>query len=105
MSVEQIQQAETNHEAMLFATADAAQAARIVSLWACPTIPDQHIPEALGIPPSLWAEQKRQGDTPPLFLIGRRLFCRTSDLRKWLDGKADAGRPGSKKMRARTVAA
>ena len=103
MSTEQIDQAETNREAMLLATADAEQARRVVLLWQRPTIPDHEIPDAVGIPPTLWAALKSQGDTPPLFLIGRRLFVRTADLKAWLDGKAKDGRPGSKRLRAKAV--
>lgn len=105
MSIEAIEQAATNKEAALLATADAAQAARVVSLWARPTIPDADIPEAIGIPPTLWASLKAAGDTPPLFTIGRRLFVKTTDLRAWLDRKAAAGRPGSKRLRARSSGA
>lgn len=100
MSTEAIEQATTNREAALLATADAEQARRVVLLWQRPNIPDGDIPDAIGIPPSLWATCKSEGDTPPLFQIGRRLFVRTSDLRAWLDGKAKGGRPGSKRLRA-----
>ena len=81
--------------------------ADVVLLWQRPTIPDADIPDAIGIPPSLWGALKAEGDTPPLFTIGRRLFVRTQDLRAWLDLKAKVGRPGSKKLRreSRTVAA
>lgn len=100
MSTEQIDRCDTNEQALLYAQTDLAQAQRIAAMWAAPVIVDSDIPECLKIPPSLWAEQKRQGDTPPLFLIGRRLFARTSDLRAWLDEKAAQGRPGSKSRRA-----
>lgn len=100
MSIDAIAQCETNKEAAYLAAADAAQAQRVVSIWARPTIPDADIPEAVGIPPSLWGALKAEGDTPPLFTIGRRLFVRTADLREWLDAKAKDGRPGSKKRRA-----
>jgi hypothetical protein len=99
MSIEAIDQAATNREAADIATADAAQAQRVVLLWQRYTLPDQDIPEALGIPYSLWATVKSEGDGPPLFVIGRRLFVRTTDLRSWLDLKAEGGRPGSKKLR------
>jgi hypothetical protein len=99
MSTEAIELAETNREAALLATADAAQAQRRVLLWQCPTIPDADIPEALSIPPSLWTTLKAEGDTPPLFQIGRRVFTRTADLKAWADAKAKAGRPGSKRLR------
>lgn len=105
MSVEAIDQCETNREAAYLAAADAAQAQRVVLLWQRPTIPDSEIPEAVGIPPSLWSALKSEGDTPPLFMIGRRLFVKTDDLRAWLDKKAQGGRPGSKKLRQREVAA
>lgn len=104
MSIEAIEQAATNREAALLATADAAQAQRVVSLWQRPNIPDADIPEAIGIPPTLWAALKSAGDTPNLFQIGRRLFVRTSDLKAWLDAKAQAGKPGSKKLRTGAAA-
>ena len=101
MSIEAIEQAETNREAALLAQADAMQAQRVVALWQRPTIPDCDIPEAIGIPPTLWATCKAEGDTPPLFQIGRRLFARTEDLRRWLFAKAKNGQPGSKRLRAK----
>lgn len=101
MSTEALLQADTNAEAAFIATEDAAVTRREVLLWQKPTLRDSEIPDALGIPSSLWQECKRAGDTPPLFQIGRRLFCRTEDLRKWLDAKARAGAPGSKPLRAR----
>jgi hypothetical protein len=103
MSIEAIEQAETNREAAYLAQADAAQAQRVVAIWQRPTIPDSDIPEAIGIPPSLWGSLKSEGDTPPLFTIGRRLFVRTIDLRDWLDSKAKDGRPGSKSLRKRAA--
>jgi hypothetical protein len=78
----------------------AAQAARIASLWNWPLIPDGQIHEALGIAESQWAAQKRIGDTPPLFTIGRRLFVRSVDLLQWVNDKAAVGKPGSKARRA-----
>jgi hypothetical protein len=104
MSTEAIEQAETNREAMLLATADAEQARRIVLLWQKPAIPDQEIPDAVQIPPSLWSTLKAQGDTPPLFTIGRRVFVKTADLLAWLDAKARDGRPGSKRLRQQASA-
>ena len=101
MSTEAIEQAATNREAADLAAADASQAQRVVLLWQRPTIPDAEIPEALGIPPSLWGALKAEGDTPKLFTIGRRLFVRTEDLRAWLTAKAAGGRPGSRKLRKR----
>lgn len=99
MSTEAINVAETNREAAYLATADAQQAQRIATLWGLPTIADSDIPDALQIPRSLWAQLKSEGDTPPLFEIGRRLFARTDDLRSWLYEKAQHGRPGSKRLR------
>lgn len=101
MSIEEVEATETNREAALLATADAQVAKRQVLLWQKPTLRDSEIPDALGIPSSLWQECKRTGDTPALFQIGRRLFCRTEDLRKWLDEKARGGAPGSKPLRAK----
>jgi hypothetical protein len=80
-------------------SSDASKDQRVALLWQRPTIPDADIPDALGIPPSLWATQKADGDTPPLFTIGRRLFVRTVDLRAWLDEKAKTGLPGSRRKR------
>lgn len=105
MSIEAVEATETNREAALLATADAQVAQRQVLLWQKPTLRDSEIPDALGIPSSLWQECKRAGDTPRLFQIGRRLFVRTADLRKWLDEKAAAGAPGSKPLRAKAKAA
>lgn len=78
---------------------DTTREQRRALLWQHPSIADQDIPDALEIPLSLWQQQKADGDTPPLFTIGRRLFVRTADLRAWLDEKAKAGRPGSKRKR------
>ena len=104
MSTEAIEQAETNREAALLATADAEQARRISELWKQPILADSEIHEAAKIPPTLWATLKAHGDTPPLFQLGRRLFCRTDDLRAWLEAKARGGRPGSKRLRAKAAA-
>lgn len=95
MSTEAIEQAKTNREAAYLATADAEQTRLVVLLWQRPTIPD-----AIGIPPSLWGALKAEGDTPPLFQLGRRLFVRTEDLRAWLDAKAKQARSRSKRIRA-----
>lgn len=104
MSIEAIEQAATNREAAYLAAADASQAQRITLLWQRPIIADGEIPEAISIPPTLWATLKAEGDTPPLFTIGRRLFVKTDDLRNWLTLKAKDGRPGSKKLRAKVAA-
>lgn len=104
MSTEAVDQADTNKEAMLLATADAEQARRRVLLWQQPFLADPEIPDAMQIPPTLWATLKAEGDTPPLFTIGRRLFVRTEDLRSWLEAKARGGRPGSKRLREKVAA-
>jgi hypothetical protein len=103
VSTEAIDQAETNREAMMLANADAEQARRAVLLWQQPVLADPEIPDVLKIPPTLWATLKADGDTPPLFQIGRRLFCRTEDLRAWLEAKARNGKPGSKRLRERAA--
>jgi hypothetical protein len=82
------------------AATEAERAQRQVLLWQKPFLPDHEIPAACDIPPTLWASLKQTGDSPPLFQLGRRLFVKTSDLRAWLDEKARAGRPGSKRLRA-----
>jgi hypothetical protein len=93
---EAIDQAKTNQEAVLLATAEAEQARLVSELWQHPQLADPEIPVAAKIPQSLWATCKAEGDTPPLYTIGRRLFCRTEDLRAWLDAKARDGKPGSR---------
>lgn len=80
------------------------QAQRVVLLWQKPVLADAEIPDAIGIPPTLWSTLKAEGDSPPLFTIGRRLFCRTEDLRAWLEVKARDGRPGSKRLREQASA-
>jgi hypothetical protein len=105
MNIESVEQAETNHGTLMCAQTNAAQAARVVSLWSWPAIPDQFIPEALVIPKSTWNKLKTDGDTPPLFELGRRLFVLTNDLRAWLDTKAEAGAPGAKIRRQALIAA
>ncbi len=99
MSTEATEQAATNREAALLATAEAEQERRITLLWQRPSIPDNDIPAAIGIPGTLWGALKAAGDTPRLFTLGRRLFVRTADLRAWLDAKAEKGQPGSKRLR------
>ena len=84
-------------------TAAAAAPALATSPWDKPYLADGEIAAAIGIPPSLWAACKRDGDSPPLFQIGRRLFVKTDDLRAWLDGKAARGAPGSKRLRERAA--
>ena len=70
------------------------------ALWDLPYIKDSDVPLAIHVPPAAWHAQKAIGDSPKLFCIGRRLFVRTSDLRAWLDKKADAGQPGNRRLRA-----
>lgn len=77
----------------------AEEVRRRAALWDLPLIADSDVPSALDVPASLWNQQKSIGDTPPLFCIGRRLFVRTADLRAWVDAKAAAGRPGSRRLR------
>jgi hypothetical protein len=101
---EAVDQAETNQEAALLATAEAEEARLVSELWKHPLLADPEIPVAAKIPHTLWATCKAEGDTPKLFTIGRRLFCRTEDLRAWLDAKARDGRPGSKRLRAKAAA-
>src|SRR5262245_59534501 len=103
MPVDELIRAQMNCEAMLLASADARMAERIVLLWKREFLADNEIPDALNVPPTLWARLKSEGDTPPLFLLGRRLFCRTADLRTWLEAKARAGKPGSKRLRERAA--
>jgi hypothetical protein len=105
MSTTEIEQAQTNQEAALRASADAEQARRLVLLWQKPHLSDQEIPDALGIPPSLWATLKANGEGPPLFQIGRRVFTKTADLRTWLDEQARDAQPGSKRLRGMSAAA
>jgi hypothetical protein len=70
---------------------------RTATLWLRPVIANEDVPAALDIPASLWQTLKRAGDCPPLFLLGaRRLYVRTSDLRAWLDRKAEGGAPGTR---------
>jgi len=104
MSTEDIRQAETNAEAALLATADAKEAERRALLWQTPFLADRDIPDALNIPPTLWAVLKASGDGPPLFVLGRRVMVRTSDLKEWLDAKAAVGTPGVKRLRAQRKA-
>jgi hypothetical protein len=101
MTTEAIEQASSNFEAVLLAISDAREAERVVLLWDKPFLPDPEIPDALQVPTSVWAQIKADGDGPPLFLLGRRLFVKTSDLRLWLDKKAAGGRPGSKRLRSK----
>jgi hypothetical protein len=81
------------------------EAARRASLWSVPYLADADVPAALNCPPTLWALQKRLGDSPPLFTIGRRVYVRTDDLRAWLDKKAASGAPGSRRHRESAKAA
>jgi hypothetical protein len=95
----------TNLEAAHLAREQAEKERRVALLWTKPHLADHEIPDALGIPTTLWSTLKADGDTPPLFQIGRRVFCKTSDLRDWLDAKARDGRPGSKRLRKASQAA
>ena len=92
-------------ELELQASHEAAVAERRRHLWELPVNADADVPVMLDCPESLWGKQKQLGDTPPLFEIGRRLYVRTIDLRAWLDGKAAAGAPGSRRHRERAKAA
>jgi hypothetical protein len=99
-TAEDIDNAKTNYEAAQLSIAELNIARRRVALFQAPTIRDVDMPDALGIPPSLWGEQKRRGDSPRVFLIGRRAFCTTADAIEWLNKKAEGGAPGSKARRA-----
>lgn len=101
MSIEKIDQAKTNREAALLATTEAERARYVHFLWQKPILANVEIPDAIGIPLSLWATLKAEGDTPPLFTIGRRLFVRTDDLRAWLYAKSAKGKPGNRRTRER----
>ena len=70
-----------------------------VALWAAPIISDSNIPIAIELPTATWHALKRTGDTPPLFLIGRRVYCRTEDLRQWLATRAAKGKPGTQRVK------
>lgn len=109
MTTEAIDTLREHQRDALLAQAAAAEAERRATLWQMPVIADADVPLALDVPPSLWNQQKTIGDTPPLFTIGRRVFVRisdlrqwldaNSDLRQWLDAKAEAGAPGSRRLR------
>jgi hypothetical protein len=101
MSSEAVDQAKTNEEAAHLAAAEEAEARRVVLLWQRPILPDREVPNAIDLPQSVWERCKADGDTPPLFTIGRRLYVRTKDLAAWIDAKAREGRPGSKRLRER----
>ncbi len=60
-------------------------AERIAALWLKPCASDREAAEMLGVPYSTWCAQKRRADFPPHFLIGRRHFYRTEDLRAFID--------------------
>lgn len=68
---------------------DRDRAIRVAALWRKPCLSDKEIPEAIGLAYSSWQALKLTGDTPPLFRIGRRVYARTSDVRAWLDTKAE----------------
>ena len=72
---------------------------RAVLLWQLPLMPNRDIPTALNVSPGLGAALKAAADTPPLLELSRRSFVRTSDLRAWIDEKADAGKPGVRRLR------
>lgn len=63
-------------------------AQRISALWDKPVLPDEEIPQAIGLPPSTWAQVKARCQGPPMFKLGRRVFVRTADLIAWLEARA-----------------
>lgn len=67
----------------------AANAARALSLWQLPIIDDLQAAEVLGISRSNLAGLKRARKLPEAFRIGRRTFIKTSDLRAWIDQRAN----------------
>ena len=55
------------------------------ALWATPILADPEIPVALRIAPSTWQLRKKSSDSPPLFSIGKRSYCRTAELLAWCE--------------------
>lgn len=71
----------------LAATTSKEEAERRKALWALPILCDEEIAEVLGLPVSTWRLLKRQGDKPALFMLGRRIYAQTADVKAWLQAK------------------
>jgi hypothetical protein len=56
------------------------------SLWNQPLMADDEIPVACRLAPSTYQALKAKGQGPRSFLIGRRRFSLTEDVRIWLAG-------------------
>ena len=65
-------------------------AQRLAALWLRPSVSDREAAAMLGVPYSTWCSQKRCADFPPHFVIGRRYFYRTEDLRGFIDRRVAA---------------
>jgi hypothetical protein len=68
---------------------DAERARRMPDLLAAPAMPLADVSLLLDVPLSTIDKLRAQGRGPRCFLIGRRLYCRPSDLREWFDKLAD----------------
>src|SRR5262245_20560935 len=55
------------------------------ALWKSPSIANSDAPVALGVSQTVWQGLRRAGKGPPTFVIGKRVFVKTRDLRKLID--------------------
>lgn len=86
----------------LTAVRSAVVSAELVAiLWHHYILTDEETARVLKLPVASWQQLKRTDDTPPLFLIGRRVYCRTVDLKKWIDTRAKNGKPGVQRPHSR----
>ncbi len=66
----------------------AERSRRMGDLIAAPALPIADIALFLDLPLSTIDKLRAEGRGPRLFKLGRRLYCRQTDLRSWLDAMA-----------------
>ena len=72
----------------------------LADLLASPAVPWGDVSIVLhDLPTSTLDKQRKEGNGPPTFLIGRRLYVRTVDLLAWIDQLAEEARKAEKEER------
>ncbi len=66
----------------------AERSRRMGDLIAAPALPIADVALSLDLPLSTVDKLRAEGRGPRLFKLGRRLYCRQTDLREWLDRMA-----------------
>ena len=92
--------AELNRQALSIALEANAKAQRLAAYMKLPIIPNTVVAEILHLPLSVYYQQKRTGDTPVMFSIGRRDYSTPKHVVRYIDHKAETeGSVGNRRTR------